>query len=237
MPDWQKLVRERLSGLALDPREKEEVRAELAAHLEESYEALLKENVPEQAAVCAALFQVTDWRDLQRRIFDAKKKGHIMTKRLHQLWIPGFLTMGLSIVFLVTLQKLGFNARIVSWRDSDIFFYAPWLVSLPFLGALGAYISSRAGGSRGTALLASIFPALALTLTFLLMFPIDMIIEPIIGRQVDFKIVAAALLKDGIGWMLFPGVALLVGGFFVQLFFGHPLSSRDTTIGSETTHA
>ncbi len=231
MPDWQELVRQRLSGLALDPSEKEEVHVELAAHLEESYEALLKENVPEQAAVSAALFQVTDWQDLQRRICDAKKRGHIMKKRLHQLWIPGFLTMGLSIVFLVTLQKLGFNARIVSWRDSDIFFYAPWLVSLPFLGALGAYISSRAGGSRGTALLASIFPALALTLTFLLMFPIDMIIEPIIGRQADFKIVAAALLKDGIGWMLFPGVALLAGGLLAHVLLSLRPSSRETAIG------
>jgi hypothetical protein len=231
MPDWHELVRHRLSGLALDPREKEEVHVELAAHLEESYEALLKENVPEQVAVSAALFQVTDWQDLQRRIFDAKKRGHIMKKRLHQLWIPGFLTMGLSIVFLVTLQKLGFNARIVSWRDSDIFFYAPWLASLPFLGALGAYISSRAGGSRGTALLASIFPALALTLTFLLMFPIDMIIEPIIGRQVDFKIVAAALLKDGTGWMLFPGVALLAGGLLAHVLLSLRSSSRETAIG------
>jgi len=131
----------------------------------------------------------------------------------------------------VTLQKLGFNARIVSWRDSDIFFYAPWLVSLPFLGALGAYISSRAGGSRGTALLASIFPALALTLTFLLMFPIDMIIEPIIGRQADFKIVAAALLKDGIGWMLFPGVALLAGGLLAHVLLSLRPSSRETAIG------
>ena len=154
-----------------------------------------------------------------------------MQKRVHQLWIPGFLTMALSIVFLVTLQKLGFNVRMVSWRDSDIFFYAPWLVSLPFLGALGAYISSRAGGSRGTALLASIFPALALTLTFLLMFPIDMIIEPIIGRRVDFNIVAAVLLKDGIGWILVPGAALLVGGLLVHLLFGRRLLPQDTAIG------
>jgi hypothetical protein len=120
---------------------------------------------------------------------------------------------------------------MVSWRDSDIFFYAPWLVSLPFLGAFGAYISSRAGGSRGTALLACIFPALALTLTFLLMFPIDMIIEPIIGRQVDFNIVAAVLLKDGIGWILVPGAALLAGGLLVHLLFGRRLSPQDTAIG------
>jgi hypothetical protein len=139
--------------------------------------------------------------------------------------------MALSIVFLVTLQKLGFNARMVSWRDSDIFFFAPWLVSLPFLGALGAYISSRAGGSQRTALLASIFPVLALTGAFLSMFPIDMIIEPIIGRQVDFNIVAASLLRDGIDWILVPGAALLVGGLLVHLLFSRRSSSQDTAVG------
>jgi hypothetical protein len=231
MRDWQELVRRRLSNLALEPAEKDEVHAELAAHLEESHEVFCKEGFPEKEAAERTLEQVADWRDLQRRILIAKRSGYPMQKRVHQLWIPGFLTMALSTVFLVTLQKLGFNARMVSWRDADIFFFAPWLVSLPFLGALGAYISSRAGGSRGTALLASIFPALALTLTFLLMFPIDMIIEPIIGRQVDFSIVAAVLLKDGIGWILVPGAALLVGGLLVHLLFGRRLLPQDTAIG------
>jgi len=231
MPDWQELVRQRLSNLALEPAEKDEVQVELATHLEESYEVFRKEGLPEKEALHRSFAQVGDWRDLQRRILIAKRSGHPMQKRVHQLWIPGFLTMALSIVFLVTLQKLGFNPRMVSWRDSDIFFYAPWLVSLPFLGALGAYISSRAGGSRGIVLLASIFPALALTLTFLLMFPIDMIIEPIIGRQVDFSIVAASLLRDGIDWILVPGAALLVGGLLVHLLFGRRVSSQDTAIG------
>jgi hypothetical protein len=231
MPDWQELVRQRLSCLALDAEEKDEVQAEVAAHLEESYEVFCKEGLPEKEAVHRTFEQVADWRDLQRRIFIAKRSGYAMQKRVHQLWIPGFLTMALSIVFLVTLQKLGFNPRMVSWRDSDIFFYAPWLVSLPFLGAFGAYISSRAGGSRRTALLASIFPALALTLTFLLMFPIGFIVERIIGSQVDFSIVAASLLRDGIDWILVPGAALLAGGLLVHLLFGRRLSSQDTAIG------
>jgi len=231
MPDWQELVRQRLSSLALDAEEKDEVQVELAAHLEESYEAFCKEGLPEREALHRTFEQVTDWLDLQRRIFIAKRSRHPMQKRMHQLWIPGFLTMALSIVFLVTLQKLGFNPRMVSWRDSDIFFYAPWLVSLPFLGAFGAYISSRAGGSRRTALLASIFPALALTLTFLLMFPIGFIVERIIGSQVDFSIVAASLLRDGIDWILVPGAALLSGGLLVHLLFGGRSSSQDTAIG------
>ena len=102
---------------------------------------------------------------------------------------------------------------------------------LPFFGALGAYISSRAGGSLGTVLLASVFPVLALTAAFLLMFPIGLIVERIIGRQVDFSDVATAILKDGIGWILVPGAALLMGGLLVHRLFSRRLSSQDTAIG------
>ncbi len=231
MPDWRQIVRQRLCGLTLDAAEKDEVQAELAAHLEESYEALLKEGMPEQAAVRRSLSQVTNWQDLQRKILIAKRRGHIMKKRLHQLWIPGFLALILSILFLMTLQKLGFRPRIVGGGANTILFYGPWLLLLPVLGALGAYLSSRAGGSRGTALLASIFPVLALTAAFLLMFPIGLIIERIIGSPVDFSIVATALLSDGIGWLLVPGAALLAGGLLGHLLFSRRPSSQDTAIG------
>ena len=63
------------------------------------------------------------------------------------------------------------------------------------------------------------------------MFPIGFIVERIIGSQVDFSIVAASLLRDGIDWILVPGAALLAGGLLVHLLFGRRLSSQDTAIG------
>jgi hypothetical protein len=232
MPDWRKLVSERLSDLALDSAQREEVQAELATHLEDSYESLRTKGLPEQAARQQTLAQVADWQDLQRKICIAKMGGNLMQKRVHQLWIPGFLTLALSTIFLMTLQRLGFQARIVSWSGpGTILFYVPWLLFLPVFGAVGAWLSSRAGGSRGTVLLASVFPALALTAAFLLMFPIGLVIERIFNRPVDFSLVATALLKDGIGWILVPGAALLVGGLLVHLLFSRQSSSRDTVIG------
>ena len=170
MVDWQKLVGQRLSGLALDAAEKDEVHAELAAHLEDFYESLRTKGLSEQASIQQTLAQVANWPDLRRKILIAKKGRDFMKKRLHQLWIPGFLTFILSTVFLMTLQKLGFQPRIVGDGPNAILFCAPWLESLLFVGALGAYLSSRAGGSRGAALFASVFPVLALTTAFLLMF-------------------------------------------------------------------
>ncbi len=226
-------MRAKLAGLVIEPREKREVIEELAAHLEEAYEALLREGMAEQAAVQRALSQVTNWQELQHKILIAKRRGHLMRKRAHQLWIPGFLTLMLSMVFLMALQRLGFQPRIVSWSGpGTILFYLPWLLSLPFFGAIGAYISRRTGGSQGTVLLASIFPVLALTAAFLLMFPIGFITERIVGSQVDFSIVATALLKDGIGWILVPGAALLVGGLLVRLLLsGRRSPSQGAVIG------
>jgi hypothetical protein len=231
MPDWQELVCQRLSGLPLDLAEKEEVCKELAGHLEETHECLRKEGLREPDAMRRTLAQVGDWRDLLHRILIAKRKGHLMKKRLHQLWIPGFLTLILSMLVLAALQKLGFQPRIAVSRPNTIFFFAPWLLSLPFFGALATYLSSRAGGSRRTALLASVFPVLALTGAFLSMFPIGLIIERIIGSQVDFSIVATVLLRDGIGWLLVPGVALLAGGLLAHLLLSPRSSLQDTVIG------
>jgi hypothetical protein len=230
MRDWQEFVRQRLTGLALDAGEKDEVQMELAGHLEESYEVFCKEGLPEKEAVRRTFAQVADWRDLQRRIFIAKRSGHIMRKRLHQLWIPGFLALILSMLFLAAFQKLGFQPRIAASRPNTIFFYVPWLLSLPFFGALGTYVSSRAGGSRRTVLLASVFPVIALTAAFLSMFPIGLILGRIIGRRVGFSIVATILLRDGIGWLLVPGVALLAGGLLSHLLLRRS-SPRDSAIG------
>ena len=232
MRDWREFVRERLAGLALERVEKEEVHEELAAHLEESYELLCKRGLHEEEAAHRAVEQVSDWQDLGLKIFAAKRREHPMKKRAHQFWIPGFLTMILSMIFLNMFLELGFHPRIVLSDTNSVLLYGPWLASLPFFGALGAYVSFRAGASRTILLLASVFPVLALTLAFLLMFPIGWIYQQIIGRQNDFGGLAAAMLRDGISWILVPGAALLMGGLLVQLLFGARASSQNAVIRS-----
>jgi hypothetical protein len=231
MRDWEALVKQRLAGLALEPKERAEVIAEVAGHLEETCEAMLRQGMTEEDAVRRALSQAGNWRELQRKILEARKRGPIMEKRVRQVWIPGFLTLILSMLFLTALYRLGLRGRLV-WSGPNAFLlYTPWLAGLPFFGALGAYISSRAGGSRGTVLFVSVFPALALTFAFLFMFPFSLTIELIAGRPVDFSRVAAVLLKDGIGWLLIPAAALLGGGLLAHVLSGARPTSRHTAIG------
>jgi hypothetical protein len=63
------------------------------------------------------------------------------------------------------------------------------------------------------------------------MFPFSMTIELIAGRPVDFSRVATVLLKDGIGWILVPAVALLAGGLLAQLLISTRSTSQRTAIG------
>jgi hypothetical protein len=234
MRDWKALVEERLATLALEPEEKAEVIAEVAAHLEDICEEMFKQGLTEEEAVRRTLSQAGDWQVLQRKICAAKRREQPMKKRVWQLWVPGFLTLILSMLFLTVLYRLGLRARLVSSGPNAILailLYTPWLAGLPFFGALGAYLSSRAGGSRGTVVLASAFPALALTFAFLFMFPFGLTVELITGRAVDFSHVATVLLKDGIGWIVAPGTALLVGGLLAHALLSTRSSSQHAAIG------
>jgi hypothetical protein len=218
--DWQEFVCLHLAGLALDPAEKDEVHAELVAHLEESYEALQKEGLSEREALERTLGRVGDWRDLQHRIATAKNGGRPMKKRLHQIWIPGLLSFALFTISLILLQPLPFLPHLVLRSGG----YLPWLLPLPCLGALAAYLSSRAGGSRSAVLLASLFPALGLGFAFLFMFPADLFMERVIGWHVDFRRVAADFLSAPMASLLVPAIALLLGALPAQFF----LSRRAT---------
>ena len=148
-----------------------------------------------------------------------------MKERMQHLWIPGLVTLILSMALLAALQKQGLSPRLLGQGPHAVLFYLPWMLTLPFFGGLGAYLSSRAGASRAAALLASVFPVLALTTALLSIFPIGFLIELFSGKHVDFGVVAT-LLSDGIGWLLLPGAALLAGGMLVQFFIAAKPSSQ-----------
>lgn len=228
MPDWQALVRRELSGLMVDAAEKDEIHAELAAHLEESYEALLKEGLTEPTAVRRALCQVSNWQDLQQRIYSARNGKDTMTNRVTQLWLPGLLTFGLSMVLLELAQKFGPRPIILDLDKGTpiLMFYISWLLILPLAGALGAYLSKRAGGSTRMVLVSSIFPVLPFAVVFMIAIPVGLVINHALAHH----IVTAAYFSLSVGWVVAPGVALLAGGLLVQFLSSRRSSSHGVSI-------
>ena len=134
MRDWDTLVEQRLAGLGLEPEETTEVVVEIAAHLEDICEELLRQGMTEEEAVGQALAQAGDWRVLRRKILVAKRKEQVMQKRVRKLWIPGFLSLILCLLFQAALQRLGLQPRIVWSGSNSPILYTPWLAALPSSG-------------------------------------------------------------------------------------------------------
>jgi len=109
MPDWQEFVRRRLAGLALDAAEKDELHAELAGHLQELYESLRRQGVPEQRALSQTWARVGDWDKLQQQIQLARKKENTMTHHTRRLWLPSLVTLLVAMIMVPELELLGLN--------------------------------------------------------------------------------------------------------------------------------
>lgn len=128
-----------------------------------------------------------------------------MNRRVKALWIPGLLTLLLSlgvwhVVRLVFPMGLLFT---IGSRDLFVAFYPPWLLSLAALGALGAYCSWRAGGTTGERLAGSLFPAMAQFIVFSARLAV---VQPA-TVPTRWEGVLCGLLS----WVVVPAAALLIG--------------------------
>ena len=214
MPNWRELVGQRLQALALDDREREEIFAELADHLEETYDALRRNGLSEDVAVRRALSQVASWQDLQQKIYSARREENSMNARTSRLWLPSLVTLALSIGAIAVVDLLGLKPGPLGSHSLrppyEIYIvsdYTVWLLALPFVGAMGARLSSRAGGSLCDLIFSGVSPALGwLTVVVL-------VLSVAASREHGLQASTAPLGPFGIiaVLVLIPSACLLVG--------------------------
>ena len=222
MHDWAQIVRDRLATLALDDEDAAQVSDELTGHLEQDYRSLLSEGCSEEEAVRRALAGAGDWQVLQRKIESSRKKEPSMPNRVMQFWIPAFVTLLLSMACLALIQIFGpspwFAPAINGWRFVAPvgLVYIPWVFTLPFIGALGAYLSNRAGGRARAVFSATIFPILPYTVFFIIGLPIAMVLDDHVAPNLTIPMFFVGLCA----WVIFPGAALLAGGVPAHYFSG-----------------
>ena len=113
MPNWRKLVKERLATRGLAPSVEEEVVAELAAHLEESYTEACARGLGYEQAIAVSMREVEDWKVLRENICRAKSGGDSMNHRTKTLWLPGLATLWAVGVLLVLLDRAAFLQRLI----------------------------------------------------------------------------------------------------------------------------
>ncbi len=227
MPDWNAHVRERLAGSSLEPEDLREVIAEFASHLEETFQELRQQGLAEEAAISRTLLQVSDWQDLRRRIQTARRTENVMTNRVRQYWLPGFVALFLSMMLLMANEFIGIKPLIVSAHGAQLsapvaVIYVPWLLLLVPIGALAAYLAGRAGGSQRAMFLSTVFPVLPHLGFFLIVFPVALILDD----HVAHNIMISGLFMSLAAWVVLPGMALLAGGLPTQLLVSRRQQSR-----------
>jgi hypothetical protein len=208
MRDWKMLVQERLHALGCTAQELEEIVSEIAGHLEDAFEIRRELGQSETEAFAGALEEVPDWDALRRKIQYAKREEGNMNHRTKAIWLPGLASLAATMGFLMALQLMHVQPHIF-WLPLGTAFlvYVPWFLLLPFLGAAGAYWSSRAGARPAQRLVAGLFPSIGLTVMLIVMFAGAMVVD----RQVPAHVKLVGMAVFVSNWIVLPALALLLG--------------------------
>lgn len=231
MHDWAQIVRERLATLALPDEDAAQVLDELAGHLEEAYQSLRNEGLSEQVAIARVVEGVGDCRVLQRKIESSRNEETIVNKRVTQFWFPAFLTLALSMVLLAVIQIFGPRPWVDPMPGGRLrmtpvaVVYVSWLIFLPFIGALAAYLSRRAGGRTLAVFSAVVFPVFPYVAFFVIGLPLALILDDHVAHSITIPAFFVGLSA----WVIFPTIALLAGGWPVQYFASRRLGASQVT--------
>jgi len=215
MPDWKTIVRDGIGGLrGVSCAEREEIVSEIAGHLEEAFEYYRAEGMSEQAAMERVLPRPREWNAAARRIRRTKRSPERMNDRTKQLWIPSLLTLALANMLLMALGEASLQPRAItsdpiSWYPGITLAlaYFRWIVAQPLTGAIGAYLSYRAGGNRRARLVACLFPSIVMFGLWCGLVPASDVVAAnsfVMRHPTSFALGA-------LGWVVVPGAALMFG--------------------------
>lgn len=208
--DWQKSVREHLEACNLPREIRDDVVTELAAHLEEAYADAMAHGLGDAEAVEHALQEAGNWNVLAENIARVTyKEEQSMNNRTKSFWLPALASFTAASLFLLALTKISMQPQSLIRLSSGLGrpFYFGWVAAQILFGALGAFLSRRAGGSRTTRILAGIFPAIVMFLLWAVVIPASAIAE-----HNAFVLNHPLYYALGIFvWVVPPGVALLAG--------------------------
>ena len=138
-----------------------------------------------------------------------REKQDAMNMRVRRLWAPVLSTWLVSVsVQFVALPVPQLPPWVFFTRNGVSIVLAPlWMLALPFIGALGAWLSLRAGGNTRDRLLAALGPAWLMGGITTLGVPLSMVIE----RHFSLSIKLTAYIVYMIAGCLVPAVLLALG--------------------------
>jgi hypothetical protein len=204
MPDWKQIVRKKLRVLGVCSPEFTE---ELAAHLEDNYEALLCEGLPTEVAFQHTIGQIEG----RYRVWLVMRflQEELMTGFIRQVALPGLLTSAAACFFYWALELEHIRHKVIWLVDGQLPLW--WWCLLPICGALGALLSRRSGGSRLQRIAASLLPSAILGTLVLMIFVVGFTMSGLVNH---YQLVSARLESLGIvppGFVLIPAAFSMLG--------------------------
>ena len=169
MPDWDRIVAEKLPKLKLPETREAEIRCELAGHFAEVCADFVIETGSEKEAMRQTMEEIGDWRALARRIRITEKLG-VLNSRVRTLWLPGLLGVAAGmlvprVVFLFISWPHGRVADALNTPELVMAFLGLLMLPSGFVSAGVAWYMGASGLQRlGATLLplAIVWIALAL---------------------------------------------------------------------------
>jgi hypothetical protein len=205
MPDWKQVVRKNLGLLGMCSPEFAE---ELAAHLEDSYQALLCDGLPAELAFRQTIGQIEG----RRRVWLAMRflQEELMTGFIRKVALPGLLTSAAAGVFYWALALDHIRPKVIWLVGGQLPLW--WWCLLPTCGALGALLSQRNGGSRLQRIAASLLPSAILGISVVLTFAVGFTMSGSVNHYWwgSARLESLGIVPPGFG--LVPAAFSLLGG-------------------------
>jgi len=255
--DWREEASRKLANSKLSAAEREEIARELAGYLEDLCSDAPARGLDDSAATQIAAAELHEDKHLGVKLYRARKEGTMdLNDRTKHFWFPGMAMLLTSAALLAAFQLLALGLyhalaltpivgslsmhaktypelvrNVMRHNSAALMIYFGWLCTLPFLGALGAYGSRRAGSSRSVQITTALFPLVLFLAIFVGQQDVGQRGTSLSFLAMDalppahiffmFLSVSANLLLN---WVLIPGAALLLG--IVPFLMGSNVTRR-----------
>ena len=172
MAEWHEIVRKHLACSRLPQAQQQEIADEIAGHLEDRYEDLLRQGKNPEEARTVACSELPRGNAFSNEIQFALKEDE-RNNRVKTVWLPAIGVTAISMILFQLLQLPQVHTqRLTSGGYLPLFDWR-WILCLPLLGAWAAYWSRQSGGTISQRALAAATPALGfgsfLTLVFVVL--------------------------------------------------------------------
>jgi len=210
MPDWKQIVRKKLRVLGVCSQEFTE---ELAAHLEDNYEALRFEGLPAEVAFQNTITQIEG--RCRIRLVIRFLQEEFMTGFIRQVALPGLLTSAAAGLFYWTLALDHIRDKVIWLVGGQLPLW--WWCLLPICGILGALLSRRKGGPRLQRIVASLLPSWVMGIFILLIFAVGFTLSGSVNHYwwVSDRLESMGLVPPG--FVLIPAAFSLLGAGIAEV--------------------